>query len=205
MKASSAHASPDEVALYVIDALAHPARQRLESHVAACPSCAGALASEAVAEQTLRALWPSVRRPLAEVVPLPRPESTRASAPSSTRSSLGLQGSFGGLAAAVVAVLFFGWWLDAGQMVRTIDTSAGDRLASRTSCHLPGAALSTAGSGEARSCAPRPIRSLSCRPGQLGDVCGRAGLDRRAVRCGSGFAPRAGVRAVRGAVDTALP
>jgi hypothetical protein len=147
------HASADDLALFVIDALAAPARQRLEGHVVACPSCASALAAEAAAEQALQAVWPVVRsgeprragraassnRPLAEVVALPRPRpavgaAVRPAAP----ARVAYQSSLGGLAAAVVTVLFLGWWTDAGRLMTNRSLDAGRLGPPLTACLLPG-------------------------------------------------------------------
>jgi hypothetical protein len=152
------HASADDLALFVVDALAAPARQRLEGHVASCLSCAAALAAEAAAEQALREVWPVLRQraraPLAEVVALPRPAPRPAPAARS-RPRVPQQGSLGGLAAAVVTVLFVGWWTDAGRLIgggRIDEARAGAPL---TACLLTGQ-RSIADDAQVRICAPAP-------------------------------------------------
>jgi hypothetical protein len=110
---ASMHATGDELARYVLNALEPPARRRLESHVGGCASCAEELAAEAAAEVRLGAIWPQLSRPLAAVVALapraslparPRPDARPGPA---TRGRSGLPG----LAAAAVALLFAGSWL----------------------------------------------------------------------------------------------
>jgi hypothetical protein len=158
---AGAHATPDEVGLYVLDALSPVARQRFEGHVAGCGPCGQALAAEAAAEEALVALWPAVRRPLAEVVPLPRSSPVRspvaAPAPVPLRRPAGgmvAQSSFGGLAAAVVAVLFLGWWTDAGQNITGIGPGrSAVGLAPLTAFPLPGTALASGETGEGPVCA----------------------------------------------------
>ena len=134
-----AHASGDDLARFVLDALDAPARTRLEHHLRGCPRCAAALAREAAAEMELEALWPRVRRPIAEVVTL-RPRAApaaaaaaavvaaEAAAPPVRAAARPANGSYGALAAAVMA-LFIGWWADAGSAgprVATGPSSAGE-------------------------------------------------------------------------------
>jgi hypothetical protein len=154
------HASADEIALFVIDALGPAGRQRFEAHVAGCRSCGQALAAEAAAEQELVALWPSVQRPLAEVVPLARPTPPPAAVRRPARLFQGVvQGSPGGLAAALVALLFVGWWTDAGRNMAgmAVDGAPGRGLGlsglSMTAGLVPGDALASADTGEDRVCA----------------------------------------------------
>jgi anti-sigma factor RsiW len=143
------HVTEDEIALFVLDALALPARERFEGHVAGCGACAQVLAAEAAAEETLVALWPSVRRPLAEVVPLPRPSTRPAPRPVATRA----QSSFGGLAAALVAVLFLGWWTDAGRnMVGLSADGAAGALSPLMACLMPGGVLASGEIDEGSVC-----------------------------------------------------
>jgi hypothetical protein len=159
------HATADEVGLFVIDALGPAARQRFEVHVAACTPCARALAAEAAAEQDLTALWPRVRRPLAEVVPLLRPRPTPpVSAPAhrapTARKSPAHQSSFGGLAAAMVAVLFLGWWTDAGRNMAGVALDASpEGLAPLAACWLPEG--TSADADEARICVAADGPSLA--------------------------------------------
>jgi anti-sigma factor RsiW len=99
------HATPTELELYVIDALAGDQRRRLEQHLSGCDQCADRLAGAAAAEMDLRALWPEVqqaRRPLAAVVPLRAPRPAAVPRPAARASS-------GGLAVAAVALLVVGW------------------------------------------------------------------------------------------------
>jgi hypothetical protein len=152
------HATADEIALFVIDGLALAARQRFEGHVAACSSCARALAAEAVVEQDLAALWPRVRRPLAEVVPLRRPRPALPAAPPvrrapAARKNPAHQSSFGGLAAAMVAVLFLGWWTDAGRNMAgvALDAAPGDPTA-LPACWLPGGQATSGNADEVVAC-----------------------------------------------------
>jgi hypothetical protein len=54
------------------------------------------------------------------------------------------QSSFGGLAAALVAVLFLGWWTDAGRnMVGLSAEGAAGALAPLMACLMPGAVLAS--------------------------------------------------------------
>ena len=119
--ATTPHATRDEIAGFVIDILAPPARDRFERHVAACARCAAALTTEAAAEATLRSLWPRVERPLAPVLPLSAVQPARArpvALPARHRSAvrgprrLASGGIANGLAAAVITVLFMGYWSD---------------------------------------------------------------------------------------------
>jgi hypothetical protein len=111
-----AHASGDDLARFVLDALDAPARARLEHHLRGCAPCAAALAREAAAEMELEALWPRVRRPIAAVVTL-RPRAAPAAAAAMVAveavaapvraAARPANGSYGALAAAVMA-LFIG-------------------------------------------------------------------------------------------------
>ncbi len=168
------HPAADDIARFVIDALAPTARQRFEEHVAACAPCARALAAEAAAEEALAALWPSVRRPLAEVVPLSTRRPAPAAAPAApapvpiipaTRGAAGARGSHssqGGLA-ALVAVLFLGWWTDAGRNFAGVSAGASSRLAPLAACLLPGGPLASGEIDEDPVCAAvaLPVPSLA--------------------------------------------
>jgi hypothetical protein len=159
---AGAHVTPDEVALFVLDALSPVARQRFEGHVAGCGPCGQALAAEAAAEEALVALWPAVRRPLAEVVPLSRAGAVRSRVPAAAavpvparRPPAGMvaQSSFGGLAAAVVAVLFLGWWTDAGRNITGIGPGGSAVGLTPLTAGLSGSALASGETGEGPVCA----------------------------------------------------
>ncbi len=96
------HPTSDQIDRYIIDALEPSVREQLESHAASCLACADALGKAAAVEVKLAELWPQVRRPLAEVVPLRLPVAPRPQQPRAGRAS------FGGFAAAAVALLV-GW------------------------------------------------------------------------------------------------
>jgi anti-sigma factor RsiW len=120
------HIAEADLELYVLDALAPGARNRLEEHATGCDRCAGALAAEARLELRLEALWPEVQRarqPLAAVVPL-RPRARPAPA---RRPGLG------GLAAAAAALLLIGWWSD---RTGPETPGAGSALAAPAVCRL---------------------------------------------------------------------
>jgi hypothetical protein len=142
-----AHASADELALFILDALDPPARRHLERHVAECAACARALSAEAAAEVALTAAWSEVPRPLAPVLSLPVrpaavvpvPAPARAvprpvAAPALRRSSARHHALAGnswsnGLAAAVLTVLFVGYWNDGGRMTTMMGASGRSRAA----------------------------------------------------------------------------
>jgi anti-sigma factor RsiW len=109
----SPHASAADLQLYVLDALGGVPKRWLEAHLVTCDACGEALAAEAALECTLRDLWPALRRPLADVLPLrpPAPPPRRSSPPALP------SGSGSAFAAAAVALLFMGWWADGGRAV----------------------------------------------------------------------------------------
>lgn len=137
--AAGAHATADELALFVIDGLDQVAQRRFERHIAVCALCAQALAQEAAAELQLQAVWPQVQRPLAPVLALPRRTRTRrpdaaASVPApgpvpvapavgpgrkaaaESRFLPAAHGaSWNALAAAAMTVLFLGYWTGGGK------------------------------------------------------------------------------------------
>jgi anti-sigma factor RsiW len=105
------HASADELAQFVIDTLEPGARRHLERHVAACTDCARALAAEAAAEMALLQAWSSVPRPLAPVLNLPVRPPAPAVAPARARRHVLAGNSWtNGAAAAMLTVLFVGYW-----------------------------------------------------------------------------------------------
>ncbi len=131
-----AHADPDDIARFVIDALDDGARLRLERHVMSCPACAAALALEAAAELDLASLYAQQKRPMAPVLTLPvrnpaaalaatpdvaattetrpSPSAARAGTVVSERARVSVatrwEFASNSLAAAVLTVLFVGYW-----------------------------------------------------------------------------------------------
>jgi hypothetical protein len=165
------HASAADLQLYVIDALGPLPRQWLEAHVVDCDDCARSLGEEAALEETLRAAWPALRRPLAEVVPLrpaaprreprpqpapePTPQLVRQPVPRPARRSH-RPGS--GLAAAAVALLFLGWWADGSRAVAPA-TSAP------LACLSPGFSMELMPSEPAGVCRSDDGEPLTCASG----------------------------------------
>jgi hypothetical protein len=154
--AFEAHATADELALFVLDALEPPVRRQLERHVATCAACARGLAAEAAAEVALQAAWPQVPRPLAPVLSLPvRPanvadvpavpiaaaapvagQQARKARPAATSRVLA-SGSWGnGVAAAVLTVLFVGFWKDGPAPRSAGPTRPDGALTSEALCTL---------------------------------------------------------------------
>jgi anti-sigma factor RsiW len=175
------HAIGDELALYVLNALEPAARQRLESHVAGCASCAEELAAEAAAELELEALWPQLSRPVAAVVALaPRasvPQPAACPAPAARGRSV-----LPTLAAAAVALLFAGSWLHRPSAGREGDAMAFSSIAA---CFAPAAGME--GEGEAATCALDTDSSGSFAGLASWGMCGRpsapAALCSAASRC----------------------
>jgi hypothetical protein len=104
---ASAHASREELALFVLGALEAAPAARLERHVRGCAACAAALAAEAALENTLRDLVPRVRMPArgATVVPLPV-APPRAAVPAGRRTPW--SSAFAAAAAVVLGVWALG-------------------------------------------------------------------------------------------------
>jgi hypothetical protein len=125
--AAGTHATADQVALYVLDALDAGERRRFERHVMACAACGEALAAEAAAELELQAAWPAIDRPLAPVINLPgvRREIDVPPAPAAVVPPVRAQpvtgaargSSWNGLAAAAMTFLFLGYWTNGGRVL----------------------------------------------------------------------------------------
>lgn len=108
------HATSDELALFVIDALEPGPRRWLERHVGACDACAQALAAEAAAESALVEAWSAVPRPLAPVLSLPVRTPAPVVAPA-RRAPVAVSTGWGDkFVAAALMLLFVGYWRAAG-------------------------------------------------------------------------------------------
>jgi hypothetical protein len=153
------HASPEDLQLYVIDALGTTSKRWLEDHVGACDGCARSLAQEAALENTLAELWPAVRRPLAPVVVL-RAREVPAEAPRPRRApSIRRPSTSGsGFAAAAVALLLLGWWTDGSRPGAPVVS------ASQLICTSPGFSMADAVSEEGGVCRASDSARLLCTP-----------------------------------------
>jgi hypothetical protein len=177
------HASPDELALFVMDALDASTRRRFERHVMACAVCGEALAREAAAEVALHAAWPAmteaVERPLAPVLPLhpvPVPVAVAApvvpvSAPTTARRTTvrrttaraaGASASWNSFAAAAMTVLFLGYWTDGG---RATDAHGRAGFAALDGVMTGPASCGSAAGLEPGVCASSPASPLLCSSG----------------------------------------
>ena len=150
------HATAADLQLYVIDALGPVPRRWLEEHLGGCSPCAEALTAEAALETELVDLWPALRRPLADVVPLRPPAPRTVARPA--RALVRASGS--GFGAAAVALLFLGWWADGGR-------AGAPSVSSPLACLAPGFCAAEPARDEAAICRPDDRDRLSCAPGPL--------------------------------------
>jgi hypothetical protein len=174
------HASPDELALFVMDALDASARRRFERHVMACAVCGEALAREAAAEVALQAAWPAVteavEHPLAPVLPLRPvvvpvvvatpvvPEPVAAPAPPRRKSAraAGASASWNSFAAAAMTVLFLGYWTDGG---RATDAHGRAGFAAFDGVLMTQASCGIDEDGDPGLCVSSPASPLLCSSG----------------------------------------
>jgi hypothetical protein len=127
---AEAHASADELLAFVLDVLEPAARRTLERHVGGCGICARALAGQAAVEVALGDAWAGVPRPLAPGLSFALPRPVRAPDPADvetravpavapsprTARRVWASNSWGnGLAAAMLTVLFVGYWHEGGR------------------------------------------------------------------------------------------